>query len=171
MAVVTGLLAQVRVPLPWTPVPFTGQTFAVLLAGVLLGRWWGGLSQVLYVALGVAGVPWFAGWSGGSGVLVGPTGGYVLGFVLAALFVGRYSESCLQGRRFIRLFALLLLANFALIHLPGLLNLRLWYGLVGGSDNSFKALFLTGTAPFVVGDIIKAGAAASIGAAVTPARR
>jgi biotin transport system substrate-specific component len=170
MALVTGLLAQVRVPLPWTPVPVTGQTFAVLLAGLLLGRRWGGLSQAFYVVLGVAGVPWFAGWSGGSAVLVGPTGGYLIGFVLAALFVGRYSDTCLRGRKFVHLFALLFFANFALIHLPGLVNLRMWYALAGGSETSFRTLFLAGTLPFVLGDILKVGAAASIGAAMAPAR-
>ena len=56
MAALTGLLAQVRVPLPWSPVPITGQTFAVLLAGVLLGRWWGGISLAFYAGLG-------RGWS------------------------------------------------------------------------------------------------------------
>ena len=66
MAGVTGLSAQVRVPLPFTPVPFTGQVFAVLLAGVLLGRYYGALSQLAYVGLGVAGVPW--GTAGGAGI-------------------------------------------------------------------------------------------------------
>ena len=67
MAVLTGLLAQVRASLPWTPVPITGQTLAVLLAGVMLGRWWGGISQTIYLGLGIAGVPWFTDWQGGLG--------------------------------------------------------------------------------------------------------
>ena len=75
MAGVTGLAAQIRFPLPWTPVPITGQTFAVLLVGVLLGRWYGGLSLATYAVLGVAGLPWFTGWSGGIGHLAGPTWG------------------------------------------------------------------------------------------------
>ena len=57
MAVLTGVLAQVRLFLPWTPVLVTCQTFAVLLAGIILGRYWGGISQVIYVALGAAGIP------------------------------------------------------------------------------------------------------------------
>ena len=68
MAALTGLLAQARVQLPWSPVPVTGQTFAVLLAGVLLGRWWGGISLAIYTGLGMAGVPWFAGLNGGLGL-------------------------------------------------------------------------------------------------------
>ncbi len=65
MAVLTGLLAQVRIPLPWSPVPITGQTFAVLLAGVLLGRWWGGISLALYAGLGRGWSPlvyWLGKW-------------------------------------------------------------------------------------------------------------
>ncbi|MFA4991708.1 MAG: biotin transporter BioY, partial [Candidatus Omnitrophota bacterium] len=83
MAGLTGILAQLRIMLPWTPVPITGQTLAVLLAGVLLGRSWGGISQVIYVVLGVAGIPWFNGFAGGYGVLLTPSGGYLLGFILS----------------------------------------------------------------------------------------
>ncbi len=75
MAALTGLLAQVRFQLPWTPVPLTGQTLAVLLAGVALGKWWGGISMAIYAGLGIAGVPWFQGWNGGLAYLAGPTGG------------------------------------------------------------------------------------------------
>ena len=96
MAVLTGLLAQARIQLPWSPVPITGQTFAVLLAGVLLGRRWGGISLAAYVGIGAAGVPWFAPQAGmpifsagGIGILTGATGGYLIGFILAALFIFR----------------------------------------------------------------------------------
>ncbi len=82
MAGVVGLLAQVRFYLPWTAIPITGQTFVVLLAGVLLGRWWGGASLALYAGIGAAGVPWFAPQAGmaifsngGMGVLTGASGG------------------------------------------------------------------------------------------------
>ena len=96
MAGVIGLLAQAKFPLPWSPVPITGQTFAVLLAGVLLGRRWGGISLAAYVVIGTAGVPWFAPQAGmpifsagGIGILTGATGGYLIGFILAALFIFR----------------------------------------------------------------------------------
>ncbi|HJW88180.1 MAG TPA: biotin transporter BioY, partial [Dehalococcoidia bacterium] len=65
VAGLTGLAAQVRIPLPWSPVPITAQTFVVLLSGVMLGRWWGGASLALYAGLGALGVPWFNGWTGG----------------------------------------------------------------------------------------------------------
>ena len=65
MACITGIMAQVIIPLPWTPVPITAQTFAVLMAGVVLGRWWGGISLLIYLTIGLLGVPWFAGLTGG----------------------------------------------------------------------------------------------------------
>ena len=95
MAGLTGLLAQVRIALPFTPVPLTGQTFAVLLAGVVLGRKWGGVSLAIYAILGVAGVPWFNGGTSG----LSATGGYLIGFVLAALFLGYYTDKYAKSRR------------------------------------------------------------------------
>ena len=82
VAILTGLLAQLRFYLPWSPVPLTGQTFSVLLAGVMLGTWWGGISMAIYAGIGAAGVPWFQGLNGGLAYLVGPTGGYIVGFIL-----------------------------------------------------------------------------------------
>src|SRR5438067_6276539 len=91
-AVLVGLVAQVVIPLPHTPVPITGQTFGVLLGGMALG-WKRGLAgMALYAAAGAAGVPWFAGHSGGFSVITGPTAGYILGFVLAGAVVGKLAE-------------------------------------------------------------------------------
>jgi len=168
MAVVTGLVAQVRVPLPWSPVPITGQTFAVLLSGVLLGRWYGGLSQALYAAIGAAGVPWFAGWSGGLGVITGATGGYILGFILAALFIGHFTDTYIRSRNFTAMLALMLLANFLLIHGPGLWQLSRFLEMVGKPASGFSHLLWMGTIPFIPGDITKAVAAALIARAITP---
>ncbi|GAB3873481.1 biotin transporter BioY [Kibdelosporangium lantanae] len=84
-AVLTGLAAQVVVPVPGSPVPITGQTFAALLVGAGLGWRRGALSMLLYLVAGMAGVPWFQ--NGGSGWL-GATGGYLVGFAVAATFVG-----------------------------------------------------------------------------------
>src|SRR4030043_166468 len=71
VAILTGLLAQVRFYLPWSPVPLTGQTFGALLAGMMLGTWWGGISMALYAGLGAAGGPGFQGWGGGLAVMGG----------------------------------------------------------------------------------------------------
>jgi biotin transport system substrate-specific component len=168
MAALTGLLAQVRIPLPWSPVPITGQTFAVLLAGVVLGRRWGGISLALYAGLGVAGVPWFSNWSGGIGYLAGPTGGYIIGFILAALFLGYFTDRYIRSRSFFTMLALMLFANLILIYVPGLLQLGLWLNLVKGEPATFSALLGMGALPFIAGDITKAIAAAAIARGVTP---
>jgi len=168
IAGLTGLLAQARIPLPWSPVPVTGQTFAVLLAGVLLGRWWGGISLALYAGLGAAGVPWFSGWSGGAGHLAGSTGGYIIGFILAALFIGYFTDTYVRSRGFLRMLALMLFANFVLIYVPGLLQLGLWLRSVGEGSVSFTTLLSKGAIPFIPGDITKAVMAAAIAKGITP---
>jgi biotin transport system substrate-specific component len=168
MACLIGLVAQIRIMIPWSPVPVTGQTFAVLLAGVLLGRWWGGASLAIYAGLGAAGVPWFTGWSSGLGYLAGPTCGYIIGFILAALFLGHLTDTYIRSRSFLSMLVLMLLANFILIYVPGLLQLGLWLNLVKGEPVAFTTLLGMGALPFVAGDITKAVLAAAIARAVTP---
>jgi len=168
MAGVVGLAAQLRFPLPWTPVPITGQTMAVLLTGVLLGRWWGGISLVIYAGLGAAGLPWFNGGLGGVGVLAGPTGGYILGFILAALFLGHVSDKYPRVRSFPSILGLMLLANFVLIYIPGLVQLRLWLSLVQGGTTSWSQVLVMGLLPFIAGDMVKVALAAASAWAVAP---
>jgi biotin transport system substrate-specific component len=168
MACVIGLSAQARIPLPWTPVPITLQTFAVLLAGVLLGQWWGGISVAAYAGLGVAGLPWFTGWSGGLSHLAGPTGGYIVGFFLAALFVGHFIDKYIRARSFLPMLGILLFANFVLIYVPGLLQLHLWLNLVGGGSASFYNVLALGFFPFIAGDLIKIFVLTGIASAITP---
>ena len=159
-AILIGLMAQLRFPIPWSPVPITGQTFSVLLAGILLGRWWGGVSLGLYIGLGAAGLPWFTGWSGGISHLAGPTGGYLIGFILAALFIGSFTSKFLKSRSFLRMLGLMLFANFVLIYVPGLLQLNLWLNLVSGSATGFAQTLAMGLLPFIAGDVVKVVAAA-----------
>jgi len=163
MACFTGIAAQVRIPLPWTPVPISAQTFAVLLSGVLLGGWYGGLSQVFYIGAGIAGIPWFSGGGSGIAYISGPTGGYIIGFILASLFIGYFIDRFVRARSFFVIFVLMLFANFVLIHLPGLLQLS----VVTGVRNIYKLLSM-GTLPFIVGDVAKVLAAAALAKAVTP---
>lgn len=168
IACLTGLAAQTRIPLSWTPVPITGQTLAVLLAGVFLGRWWGGASLAIYAGLGAAGLPWFNGWSGGVSHLAGPTGGYIVGFILAALFVGHFTDKYIRARSFLSMLGLMLLANFVLIYIPGLVQLHLWLSLVKGQDAGFYQVVTMGFLPFIAGDISKAIVAGVIAWGITP---
>ena len=87
----TVLGAFIRIPLPFTPVPITAQTFFVFLAGLCLSKRWGAISQISYLLLGAGGLAVFAG-GGGLLYLAGPTGGYLLGFVACAWIIGRLIE-------------------------------------------------------------------------------
>ncbi len=175
IAGLTGLVAQFRFYLPWSPVPITGQTFAVLLAGVLLGRWWGGASLAIYAGIGAAGVPWFAPQTGmpifsngGIDVFGGASGGYIIGFIFAALFLGYFTDRYIRARSFFSMLGLMLFANFVLIHVPGLIQLYFWLSLVQEKAVSLSQLLMMGTIPFVIGDVVKAVAAAAMARGVTP---
>lgn len=161
-----GIAAQIKIYLPWTPVPITGQTFAVLLLGVLLGASGGALSSAFYVLLGAAGVPWFAG-AGAAGVaaLMGPTGGYLLGFVAAAFFTGYFCDRYSWARQLPGLILVMLTANFVLIHGTGLL----WLSKVTGAAG-WKELLTIGTLPFISGDLIKVAAASALSRVLLPRR-
>ena len=147
-----ALAAQVAVPLPGTPVPLTLQPLAVLIVGGVLGPWLGAASLLLYLALGAAGLPVFTP-IGLPGVarLIGPTGGYLLSYPLAAYAVGRLAG---DGLRLGRL-ALAALVGLVLIHLGGLAQLMMLTGSV-----SRAAQF--GTVPFLLGDFVKLVLAALI---------
>jgi biotin transport system substrate-specific component len=164
-ACLTGLLAQFRFYIPGTPVPVTGQVFGVMLAGVLLGTW-GGISQIMYLGIGAAGVPWFAGLNGGIGYLAGPTGGYIIGFVLAAFFIGHIVDKYIKSRKFLSMMTLMLFATFVLIYIPGLIQFYIWTGESIGLIELFTLCVL----PFIAADFIKAVIAAGIANIITPKR-
>ena len=168
VALLTGLLAQLRILLPWSPVPITGQTFGVLLAGVLLGTWWGGISMTIYAGLGAAGVPWFQNLSGGMAYMAGPTGGYIVGFILAALFLGYFTDKYVRSRSFLAMSGLMLFASLVLVYVPGLLQLNLWLSIVKGQPATFSELLMMGAVPFIAGDITKVAIAALIARGITP---
>jgi len=166
-ACLTGLLAQVRFYLPWSPVPLTGQTFAVLLSAIVLGKWWGGISQSIYLGVGIAGVPWFAGMNGGFAYFAGPTGGYLIGFVLAAFFLGYFVDRYIKSRKYWTMFALMLFANFGIVFGLGLVQLYGWLSFTGASIDIW-GLLLMGLIPFIIGDTIKIAIAAGVASSITP---
>ena len=87
-AALTGAVAWFKIPLPFTPVPITLQTLMVLLSGAMLGAYYGGLSMIIYLVVGAIGLPVFAGGSSGIGALLGPSGGYLLSYPIAAFTIG-----------------------------------------------------------------------------------
>lgn len=168
MVAVTALLAQIRFHLPWSPVPITGQTLGALFAGVLLGTWWGGISMLLYAVLGAVGLPLFAGWTHGIGVIAGPSGGYIVGFIFAGLFLGYFTDKFIRARSFFIMLGLMIFANFVLIYLPGLFQLNQWLLLIKGQPVTLVELLGMGMFPFIAGDITKAIVAAGAARVITP---
>jgi biotin transport system substrate-specific component len=150
-AVLTGLAAQVAVPVPGSPVPVTGQTFAVLLVGSALGARRGLLSMVVYLLAGMAGVPWFA--DGASGVAA-PSLGYVLGMVAASAMVGALARRG-ADRTPLRMAGTMLLGS-AVIYALGLPYLSFSLGL------SASATVAAGLTPFLLGDALKAALAMGV---------
>lgn len=145
--VLTALGAFVRIPLPFTPVPITLQTFFVLLAGAVLGKRFGPISQTGYLALGLLGLPVFAGAMSGFTRLLGPTGGYLLGFIVAAWAVGKL-VGLRKGSNFIWI-VFSMLAGSLIIYLLGALQLALV------TRCTVKGAFYMGVLPFIPGDALK----------------
>lgn len=150
-ALLTALAAQLAINLPWTPVPITGQTFAVLLVGGALGWKRGAASMALYVALGAVGLPFYAesadGSRGGWEVATGSTAGYLVGFVLSAAVVGWLAERG-QDRRFDTSVSAML-AGTAITYVCGVA----WLAHHLGVDSSTAMEY--GLTPFVIGDALK----------------
>ena len=141
--------------IPLQPVPISLQTFFCSLAGVLLGGYTGALSQIVYILLGIIGLPVFAGGKAGLGTLFGPTGGYLIGFIAAAFVIGKIMEARRNpGMAWIVL--ALLIGNLVLYAL-GVLQLSFIAHL-----SVIKSL-LVGVVPFLPGDLLKLTAAAMIG--------
>ena len=136
---------QVRIPLPFTPVPITGQTFAVIAWPLLFGYRVGMASVLAYLALGCLGAPVFAGFES-LAALWGPTSGYLIGFAAAAALLGRLRDAGLTSSRMG--LALSILGSQTIILLAGTAVLSAFVG----SDNAVAM----GMAPFVAGDVIKA---------------
>ena len=151
----TALAAQVTVPL--YPVPVTGQTFAVLLVGTVLGFSRGALSLALYVMLGAVGLPIFQ--DGASGFAFGPTLGYLIGFIAAAALTGFMAERGLDKKWY--QVALTFVAGSAVIYAFGLTWLSIFLGAVG-APNDLISTMTAGLFPFLIGDALKAVAAAAI---------
>jgi biotin transport system substrate-specific component len=148
----TAVGAYIVIPLP--PVPVTLQTLFLGLAGTLLGSRLGALSQTVYVLLGVIGLPVFAGGKAGLGVLIGPTGGYLVGFIAAAFVIGKLAS--LKNRPGFAWLCLSLAAGAMVVYILGVLQLSITARLAPA-----KALAV-GVLPFLPGDAVKIVLAALI---------
>ena len=150
-AALTAVAAQWVIPLPFTPVPITGQTFAVLLSGAALGWRLGAASQALYLVAGIVGLPVYADSGSGLSTFSGGTAGYLVGFIFAAALIGRLAER--RQDRHVSTTVSAFLAGSGIIYAFGVAGLmvNLGWGL--------NEAILKGVAPFVFGDVLKAVAA------------
>lgn len=153
-AALTAVAAQIAIPIPGSPVPVTGQTFAVLLTAAALGPARGVAAQLLYLLAGVVGLPVFAHGSHGPAVVFGASGGYLAGFLAAALIVGYFARRG-ADRSPVRTLAVYVLAS-AVIYLIGTTWLCLDTGM------SASAGIAAGVTPFLLGDAVKALLAAGL---------
>lgn len=151
-AAIIGILAQVVIPLPL--IPITGQTLAIGLAATILGSRHGTYTTLLYIIIGAIGVPVYAQMTAGFGVIVGPTGGFLIGFIPTVWFIGYYLEK-----------TAFTLPHALIANLLGMF-ITLIFGtawLKVSANLSWSAAFIAGFAPFIIGGILKAVLAAWIG--------
>ncbi|QPQ31348.1 biotin transporter BioY [Lysinibacillus sp. JNUCC 51] len=156
-AAIIAVLAQVSIPLPFSPVPITGQTLAVGLIVTILGTRLGTFSVLIYILLGAVGLPVFSSMSGGFAILVGPTGGYIVGFLVTAVIMGLYLDK----------FGITIF-HAVIANLIGMV-VTLAFGTVWlkvAADLSWTAAFMGGVAPFIIVGILKAILAAWVGVIV-----
>lgn len=162
ITVLTAAAAQISVPLPFTQVPFTFQPTVVLLGGLVLGGRLGAASQILYLAAGIAGLPVFAASAtlpAGLLRLLGPTGGYLMSYPLAAFVTGTLAQRGFDRRYVTAVLAMVL--GLVVIYASGML----WLGASTAhveAGSGLATAFATGVAPFVIADFVKLVAAAGV---------
>ncbi|MBQ9767376.1 MAG: biotin transporter BioY [Lachnospiraceae bacterium] len=145
------VLAPVTIYLPVSPVGITLGTLLVYLTGTLLGAKLGCSSVLLYLALGFLGLPVFSGYTAGAGVLFGPTGGYLLGYLPCVVFVGLFSKGAGRGRRALLRFVLGIMGGTVVLYLFG----TLWFLAVYAKEVSFADAVLQCVVPFLPLDAVK----------------
>lgn len=151
-SLLTALSAQIVIPVP--PVPFTAQTFAVVLTGALLGSRLGAIAMIVYLIEGASGLPFFSGGSGGYWHLLGPTGGYLVAFPAAAYITGAFAEHE-WDRRFLTAVAAMAIGTLVIL-LAG----WMWFSLVLRTSPALT-VFDT-VVKFIPGDVLKIVAAAAV---------
>jgi biotin transporter BioY len=144
-SLLTALAAQIVIPIG--PVPITGQTFAVLLTGALLGSRLGAMAMIMYLFEGAIGLPFFYGGHGGLAHIFGPTGGYLVAFPAAAFITGAFAENG-WDKRFLTAVAAMAVGSIVIL-LAGLA----WFAVL--MNTNLIAAFKVSVAPHLVGDIVK----------------
>jgi len=155
----TAIAAQVSVHLPFTPVPFTFQPMVVLLGAMVLGSRLGATSQMLYLALGIAGLPVFAAsplLPQGAARLLGPSGGYLMSYPLAAFVTGALAERGFDRRYLTAIVAMA--AGLAVVYAGG----TAWLSIASQQVRGMSSALAAGVVPFIVPDVFKLFVAAGV---------
>jgi biotin transport system substrate-specific component len=152
-AALISIGAYIAIPLPGTPVPIVLQNMFIMLAAITLGPWWSLLSVVIYLLFGLVGMPVFSGGSGGIDKLLGPTGGYLVGYLPATIIIGFISQ---RGKR--KLFATIAacIVGMIIVYFVGIFRLKTLL------DIQWNRALASGLYPFILGDCIKIGLAAAL---------
>lgn len=150
----TAIGALFSVPLPFSRVPITLQTLFTYMAGTLLGCYLGALSQLVYIIIGISGLPIFAGGKSGFTVLLGPTGGYLVGFVVAAYVIGKMTQ--VKKNPSLPWLLLCMMIGTVTIYTSGIVQLMNWTKI------TLDKAVIVGVAPFIAGDLLKMFIAAYI---------
>lgn len=156
-AALTAVLGFISVPLPFSPVPVSGQSLGIMLAGSILTARQAGYSILTFVLIGAAGIPVFSGFTGGLGIVLGPRGGYYLGFLVGAIAIALLRG---KGQSLWRLIIANVIGGIVLVYLFGVL----WLSFVTGMG--LEKAVMAGAVPFLPGDLFKIFAASFIGIAI-----
>ncbi len=146
--VLTAIGAYIRIPLFFTPVPITLQTFVVLLSGVVLGKKLGPVSQIAYISLGAFGLPVFQGYGYGISHILGPTGGYLFGFIAASYIAGHLVKDRTAEKGMAKIF-LTMITALAVVYFFGVMWLKLFLG------TNLSSTLILGLYPFIPGEVVK----------------
>ncbi|MCJ7691021.1 MAG: biotin transporter BioY [Clostridiaceae bacterium] len=157
-----AVLGYLIIPLPFSPVPITGQTLAVMLAGCVLTPLQAGLSVITFIFMGAIGIPVFAGGTAGIGVIFGTKGGYLLGFLIASIVI-----SLIRGKSnsIPRMIFASIIGGIIIVYVLGVP----WLSYITGMG--INKAFTVGALPFLLGDLIKAIAAGFIAKKINVQRR
>ncbi|WPC44013.1 biotin transporter BioY [Clostridium sp. JS66] len=147
LATIISILGYVIIPLPFTPIPITGQSLAVMLAGCVLTPFQAGLSMFTFLLLGCVGIPVFSGGRAGIGTLLGPSGGYFIGYLLGAIVISILTR---KNKSLTGMLAGCVIGGIVLVHIIG----AAWLGFI--TNIGIKKAFITGSLPFLLGDLLKA---------------
>ncbi|GAB6099893.1 biotin transporter BioY [Halanaerocella petrolearia] len=152
-AALISVLSYVSIPIPFSPVPVTGQSLAVMLAGAILATRQAGLSMVIFLLLGAIGVPVFSQGRAGIGVFMGPSGGYLVGYLVGAVVISLIVQN---KKSYLRIGLANVIGGIVVVHLLGII----WLNII--TDMGLQKAFMSGSVPFIPGDLLKAVIAAII---------